>query len=209
MIKTVPVKIFPGEMFETNCYIIGDPETREGIIIDPGGEGERIAEIVGECALIIKYIINTHAHFDHIGANQFLKETFGAKILVHSLDAEMMKNPELNLSACTGKEVINLIADGLLEDGEKIKFGKTVLEVLHTPGHTPGSICFLTHNEIFTGDTLFAGSVGRTDLPGGSQCQLIRSIAKKLKPLPGSLAVYPGHGPVTTMDAEKKVNPYM
>ncbi|NLK00975.1 MAG: MBL fold metallo-hydrolase [Clostridia bacterium] len=208
IIKTIRVNIFPEGSFETNCYLVADPKSKEGLIIDPGAQGEKIIESAKKQDMKILYIVNTHAHFDHIGADEIVKEAFGAEILVHSMDEEMMKSPELNFS-CMGTESKSPNPDRLLEDNEEISLGETTLKILHTPGHTPGGICLLTDNEIFTGDTLFAGSVGRTDLPGGSYEQLMSSIEKRLKPLPGYLKVYPGHGPATTMEEEKANNPYM
>jgi len=210
MAEKMWVKIIPVGMLETNCYILGDPETRSGIVIDPGAELEKIAAVIERASLKIKYIINTHGHYDHIGADRSLKEICGAEILIHREDAEMLSDPALNLSfADNGNEIENLKADKVLEDGDVINIGDILLKVIHTPGHTPGSICLLTGNEIFTGDTLFAGSAGRTDLPGGSYEQLVDSIHNKIKPLPGHLKVYPGHGPTTTIEVEKSQNPFM
>jgi len=210
LVKNIPVKIIPVGMLDTNCYIVGDPETKEGVVIDPGAEGDRIKAAVESLGLDVKYIINTHGHHDHIGANFIIKRAFGAPLAIHRDDASMLKDPLLNLSFKKDREEISgLEADMLLEDGDEIAVGRLAFKVLHTPGHTQGSICLLAEREVFTGDTLFAGSVGRTDLPGGSYEQLMESISTKLKPLPGELTVYPGHGPSSTMSVEKEDNPFL
>jgi len=186
-----------------------DPKTKEGAVIDPGSQGYKILDFIEQHNIKIKYIINTHGHYDHIGADLFLKDKLGAEILVHKNDAEMLKDPMLNLSFYDDvSEIGGIVPDRLLEEGDIISVGSIELRVLHTPGHTPGSICLFSEREIFTGDTLFAGSVGRTDLPGGDMKQLKKSLENKIKTLPDHLVVYPGHGPSTTMNHEKEYNPY-
>lgn len=194
----------------TNCYIIGCQETKEGAIIDPGFDGQDIFNLVQEEELDIKYIINTHGHGDHIGANGELKRLTGAELLIHQADAEYLTDPGKNLSVYMGMEISGPPADRLLQDGDVIKIGNTViLEVLHTPGHTPGGISLKGKNFVFTGDTLFAGSVGRTDFPGGSQEELLASIKNKLLVLPGDYLIYPGHGPSSILEKEKQSNPFL
>lgn len=192
-----------------NCYLIGCPETKEGAVIDPGAEGEKILAAAREADLKIKYIINTHGHLDHISANGTIKKATGAEVLIHSADASCLTDPKRNLSVMAGASITSPAADRLLEEGSIIKIGKTItLEVIHTPGHTLGGICLKGENEVFTGDTLFAGSIGRTDFPGGSYRDLIDAVRKKLFTLDESLKVYPGHGPSSTIGTEKAENPF-
>lgn len=191
MIRTITV----GSL-STNCYVLIDDKSQEGIIIDPGDEPAKIIKFLKTSLLRIKYIINTHSHSDHIGADSEIKTFTGAEIMIHRMDARM-----LNM-------MLSISANKFLEEQNKIKIGFFTLNVLHTPGHTPGSICLLGEGFIFTGDTLFAGGVGRWDLPGGSEKTLRESISSKLIPLDNSLVVYPGHGPTTTIGQERKDNPY-
>jgi len=193
----------------TNCYILGCPETNVGAVIDPGAEGEDIVATAQKLGLKIKYIINTHGHIDHIAANAKVKEATGAQLLIHSQDKEMLSDRTLSLASFLGNKVDLLLADGLLEDGELIQVGKLELKVLHTPGHTLGGICLQTGEKIFTGDTLFAGSIGRTDFPGGEIATLISSIKAKLLVYPDQTAIYPGHGPDSSIGAEKRNNPFL
>lgn len=195
----------------TNCYILGCPETKEAVVVDPGWDSADIINLLEEENLHLNYIINTHGHGDHIGANGDLKEYSGAKIFIHQADAELLTDPQKNLSAAFGgKKVTSLPADGFLQDGDVIKVGTSIaLEVLHTPGHTPGGICLKGANFILTGDTLFAGSIGRTDFPGGSYEELVTSIKKKLFTLEGDYFIYPGHGPGSTLEKERTSNPFI
>lgn len=193
-------------IFEANCYILWDEKDREAIIVDPGEEGERIIEIIGKYSLKIKSIVNTHTHIDHIGANDFLAEKTGAPLLVHSADVSLLQNAELNLSALTGKDRSFSLPARVLEEGDEIRVGNFSLRVLHTPGHTPGSICLYGDNKLFSGDTLFAGGIGRTDLAGGNAKELQKSIKEKILTLPDEVVVYPGHGPSTVVDKERRCN---
>ncbi|NLW45562.1 MAG: MBL fold metallo-hydrolase [Syntrophomonadaceae bacterium] len=193
-----------------NCYIIGCEETREGAVIDPGAGAEAILRIIREENLKIKYIINTHGHIDHIGANARIKEATGADILIHEADAKMLTSAAANFSMLMGRRITSPPASRLLKDGDIIKIGTTIeLEVIHTPGHTPGGICLKTGNILFSGDTLFAGSIGRTDFPGGSYKTLINSIKEKLMCLDDDVIVYPGHMQPTTIGFERKHNPFL
>ncbi len=193
-------------MFATNCYLLGCPETRQAAVIDPGSEGKKIINEIHRLELQVKYIINTHAHVDHIAANSRLKETTGGVICLHEKDLLLYRNPSFGMSVVAGKQPE---PDRLVAEGEKIVFGSVQLEVLETPGHTEGGISLLGTGLVFTGDTLFAGSIGRTDLPGGSLEQQIQSIHTRLMVLPEQTKVYPGHGPDSTIGREKQSNPFL
>jgi hydroxyacylglutathione hydrolase len=197
-----------GEL-ETNCYILGDEQTKEGIVIDPGGDFELIFKTLQSQKLKTKYIILTHGHIDHILALPKKKEKTGAKVLIHSKDKEMLTSSARNLSIGLGLNFICSEADILLEDGSVIDCGTINLKVLHTPGHSPGGISLLSDEAVFTGDTLFNHSIGRTDFPGCSFEVLIQSIKKKLLTLPDETVVYPGHGPSTTIGEERRFNPFL
>jgi glyoxylase-like metal-dependent hydrolase (beta-lactamase superfamily II) len=192
-----------------NCFILGCEATLEAAVIDPGDDPDRILQALAESSLTAKLIINTHGHFDHVGANKRLKEVTGAPILIHPLDAPML-NQLANSAAAWGMRADNSPPpDRELQDGDQVKFGKTILNVLHTPGHTPGGISLHTDSEVFVGDTLFAGSIGRTDFAGGSFETLKESIQQKLFALRDDLKVYTGHGPTTTIGEEKRTNPFV
>ena len=163
-----------------NCFIIGCEKTRKAAVIDPGDESSRILMKLAEQKLTVEYIINTHGHFDHVGANRKLKEATGAKLVIHALDQSMLKVLS-ETSAAFGLSVENSPPpDQTVQDGDIIQFGEIILTVLHTPGHTPGGISLHTDGVVFVGDTLFAGSIGRTDFPGGDFNTLISSIKNKL-----------------------------
>jgi glyoxylase-like metal-dependent hydrolase (beta-lactamase superfamily II) len=197
-----------GEL-QTNCYILGDEKTKQGVVIDPGGDFEIIEDHLKKLKLKIKYIILTHGHVDHIGALAQLKKATGAEILIHSKDSAMLYDPNQNLSIFSGDEIIATKADKLLEEGDIIQCDGIKLEILHTPGHTPGSISLLTDEMIFTGDALFCGSIGRTDFPGSSYQKLISSIKDKILTKEDDLIIYPGHGPSSTIGEEKRNNPFL
>ena len=193
-----------------NCYIVGCEETREVAVIDPGGNAAGIVNLLKENNLQALYIINTHGHIDHIGGNQGVKEATGAQILIHEADAKMLVSSASNLSSFMGPKVTSPPADRFIKEGDIIKIGNTVeLEVIHTPGHSQGGICLKTDNIIFVGDTLFQGSIGRTDFPGGSYQQLIKMIKEKLLCYDDETVAYPGHGPATTIGFERRHNPFL
>ncbi|HOC08136.1 MAG: MBL fold metallo-hydrolase [Clostridiales bacterium] len=197
-------------IYATNCYVIGCENTRQGIVVDPGGDADRIMQAVEKNGLDIKYIILTHGHFDHIGALKELKDRTKAKVAIHSGDAHMLEDPGKSLAALVGSSSGTVSPDVLLKDGELLKAGDLEMEIIHTPGHTPGGICIkIGDGVLLSGDTLFAGSVGRTDLPGGDFDSLMHSIKTRLAVLPGDTKVYPGHGVATTIEREKEKNPFL
>ncbi|MCK4427959.1 MAG: MBL fold metallo-hydrolase [candidate division Zixibacteria bacterium] len=193
----------------TNCYILGDEKTQEAVVIDPGGDFEIIEAHLKKLKLEVKYIILTHGHVDHIGALSQLKKATKAEILIHSKDSAMLYDPNQNLSIFSGDKITATKADRLLEEGDIIQCSGIKLEVLHTPGHTPGGISLLTDKMIFTGDALFCGSIGRTDFPDSSYQELISSIKDKLLSKDDDFIIYPGHGPSSTIGEERKNNPFL
>ena len=203
-------KLVVGEL-ETNCYLIGCKKTKKAVVIDPGGEEEvgLVLSFLQENNFDLKYIINTHGHIDHIAGNNLLKAKTEALLLIHRLDADMLVDANKNFSSFMGKEICSPPADKLLEEGDEISLGTLNLIVIHTPGHTPGGISLVLNNIVFTGDTLFAGGIGRTDLPGGSYQDLIKSIKEKLLILGDDKIIYPGHGSDSTIGEERRTNPYI
>ncbi len=197
-------------LLEVNCYILGDEETREAVVIDPGGDEEEILDVLSRNKLQLKLIIDTHGHFDHVDANQPLKDATGAKIAIHEADAQMLHKPSAEAMFFTGNRLRLSQPDILLKENDILTFGTYRLKVLHTPGHTPGGISLLLedHPYVYVGDLLFAGSIGRTDFPGGSYDDLINAVKTKIFPLGDNYSVYPGHGPVTTVAQERKYNPF-
>ena len=178
--------------YQANCYILGCKETKEGLVIDPGDEVFRIIKEISRNGLNILYILITHGHIDHTGCAGELKRITKAPLLIHALDA-----PGLNFRP-----------DGHLYDGQKIYLGNYIISVIHTPGHSPGGVSFHSPGAIFTGDTLFAGSIGRTDFAGGDHDKLVEGVLTKIFPLGDDLRVYPGHGPATTIGRERLTNPF-
>lgn len=194
--------------FDENCYVVSD-DTGEGVVIDPGGMAKEILAYIREAKLSIKAVLDTHGHCDHIGANDAIRDATEAPLYIHKEDGAMISDIRLNLSAFMGFRVISRPAEHLLSEGDKISFGNSELEVIHTPGHTKGGVCFVGDGVAFTGDTLFAGSIGRSDFPGGSEVELIGNIKKKLLALPDETKVYSGHGPSSEIGWERKCNPYL
>lgn len=192
----------------SNCYVIACKKTRQAAVIDPGDEPDNILIAISEFKSRLKYIINTHGHFDHVGGNARLKQVTGASILIHEDDAHMLPLVSSSAAAWGMSSIDSPPPDEKLKDGDIIELGEIKLKVIHTPGHSPGGVSFHYDNTIFVGDTLFAGSIGRTDFPGGSYDTLISSVKNKLFVLGDDVIVYPGHGPETTIGQEKSTNPF-
>ena len=206
------VKRFTVGLLYINCYLVACPKIKEALIIDPGfNKRTEVEEAMNEASqndLQIRYIIDTHGHPDHIAGNGMLKAATGAPILIHEYDAPMLTDPDRNLSTMFGYHVVSPPADKHLSEGDFIQIGEVQLKVLHTPGHSQGSISLLGEDAVFTGDTLFAGSIGRYDFPDSSYEEIMCSL-RRLARLPDHFKVYPGHGPVSTIGEEKRRNPFL
>jgi len=193
-----------------NCYVVGDPETRDAIVIDPGGDAEDLLTAIRAQELNVTAIVATHAHFDHVLAAEVLRSATGAPFFLHADDA-----PVLSWLQESGRLFLGIELppppeiDTSPAEGDALVAGDTVLNVLHTPGHSPGSISLLGDDILFSGDTLFAGSVGRTDLPGGDTDTLVKAVHTKLFTIDKDLPVLPGHGPATTLERERVHNPFV
>jgi hydroxyacylglutathione hydrolase len=196
------VETFTVGMLSTNCYVASSKGTKEAIIIDPGidlsSEAEPILDYIAVKKLNLKFIVNTHGHDDHIKGDAFFQKKFNVPICIHRLDEHFIEDLEKD----------SFLPNLLFKDGSLIKVGNETLKVLHTPGHTPGSICLVDEKLVFTGDTLFAGGIGRTDFPGGSMSEMKTSL-KKLMELPLNLLLFPGHGETSIIVEEKKSNPFL
>ncbi len=193
-----------------NCFILGCEETHQGVVVDAGDNADKIISAVERRGLTISQVVSTHGHFDHVGANQAVLMHFGARLLIHAADASMLERAADVARSYGIGGVSSPRPDSFLSDGLEIAFGSCRMTVLHTPGHTQGGCCLYLESEkkIITGDTLFADSIGRTDLPGGNHEQLLESVRTKLFTLPDDVTAYPGHGPETTIGHEKRHNPY-
>lgn len=191
----------------TNCYILKSGD--ELAVIDPGGDAELILEKVRELGGTVKYVIDTHGHIDHIAANREVIEATGAELLIHELDAKLLAAPDRNLSSLMGMKLTSPAPSRLLKEGDKVVVGEEEMTVLRTPGHTPGGICMLASRYAFTGDTLFVDSIGRTDLPGGSDEQMQESLNKLQTVLQKDTMLYPGHGEPGTFARALLVNPFL
>jgi glyoxylase-like metal-dependent hydrolase (beta-lactamase superfamily II) len=202
-----------GEL-ETNCYLISESPP-DAIVIDAGGSADEIIAHLEAAGLAPTTLVATHGHADHIIANAALRERYvGMRIAIGRLDAEMLSSPAQNMSLVIGRQVKSPPADRLLEEGDLVEVGGVCLRVIHTPGHSPGSISLCAEDfggapAVFAGDTLFAGSVGRCDIPGGSWSELLAAIREKIYALPDETRVFPGHGPPTTVGHEKRTNPFV
>jgi hydroxyacylglutathione hydrolase len=222
-------EILPVGMLQCNCHIVGDPKTRDAIVIDPGGDAERILEIIARHNLKVSAIIITHTHIDHVVGLHRLQQATGAPVTMHADDLELYRMLDVQASWLDWQVPEKANVDKLLREGDTIRWGPFEAHVLHTPGHTQGSICLYMPWEIptsqangtaaesaermpgllFAGDTLFAGSIGRTDLWGGSFEEIIRSLKGKVLALPDDTLVYPGHGEFTTIGEERDTNPFL
>jgi glyoxylase-like metal-dependent hydrolase (beta-lactamase superfamily II) len=203
------VKVLSVGMYQTNCYICAYDDN-SAVIIDPGDEGERIYDVVVQDKLAITHIILTHGHPDHVGAVPYLKKFTGAKVLIHKDDCFMINdNGTSSIAYLLGMNPISIVPDGFLADNDTIDIGLSKAHIMHTPGHTPGSICIQVKDCLFTGDTLFAGSIGRTDLPGGDQHKMRISLNRILTNIDDNTILYPGHGPSSTMKYERISNPFL
>jgi hydroxyacylglutathione hydrolase len=213
-------EILPVGMLQCNCSIIGDPETREALVADPGDEPARILELLAKHELTVKAIVSTHAHIDHVGGLRKMQQATGAPVLMHADDMELYRHLDVQAAWIGMRTPDPASVDKFLREGDTLRWGRFEANVLHTPGHTPGSISLylspqpqakagLEPGKLLAGDTLFAGSIGRTDLWGGSLEQILRSIHQKLLILPDETIVYPGHGAVTTIGAERASNPFL
>lgn len=204
IIKTVVV----GPL-EVNCYIIGCAESRETAIIDPGGDADEIIKTIESEGLKPKFIINTHAHFDHVGAVKAIQEHFKIDFMLHKDDLFLIEHLDEQVRQFGLDRVAKPDVNKFVKNGDSVSLGKISIKAIHTPGHTPGGVCYSADNNVFVGDTLFAGSIGRTDFPGSSYEQLIQSIKENLFPLGDSVVVYTGHGPSTSIGNEKRHNPFL
>lgn len=195
----------------TNTYIFYNDESKEAVVIDPAAKADIISAFLDEEKLSLKAILLTHAHFDHIGAAEELRNKYNAKVYAHEAEQSVALDSAVNLSASMGRESLSLKFDRQLRDNEELELLGTIIKVFHTPGHTVGGVCYFipSENILFSGDTLFSCSVGRTDFPGGSSADLIRSIKERLFVLPDDTKVFSGHGEQTTIEYEKAYNPFV
>ncbi|MEE8398563.1 MAG: MBL fold metallo-hydrolase [Desulfobacterales bacterium] len=193
----------------SNCFILGCDRTKEAVVIDPGDDVDRILHMLAESKLKVKYIVNTHGHFDHVGGNKRQKDVTGAELLIHAGDAPMLEGAASSAASMGMRTEASPAPDRLLEDGDTLTVGDITLTVIHTAGHSAGGICLHTDGILFAGDTLFAGSIGRTDFPGGNHELLLSNIREKLYPLGDDIRVFTGHGPETTIGRERRFNPFV
>ncbi len=210
----VIVVSFPVGLLQCNCVVLGDPVTKEAIVVDPGGDEDKVRAVLGEHGLRCRAILNTHTHIDHVGANHALKEATGAQVMLHEADLPLYDSLPAQALMLGGflPAPPRAKVDEYVHQGDRVSAGAVALEVLHTPGHTPGSVCFQLPGEaplLLSGDTLFAGSIGRTDLWGGDYDQEIASIRKRILALDDRTRVIPGHGPATTIGRERRHNPFL
>lgn len=191
---------------ENNCYLITDTATGKSALVDCTEDSQKMRSFIGDCEL--EYILLTHGHFDHIAGVKGIRELTDAKVVISSEDSPMLSSSKASLAAFCGAQQNNTDADMIVGDGDTITLGESTIKVISTPGHTKGGLCYICDDKIFTGDTLFFCSCGRTDFPGGSSAEILKSL-KKIADLKGNLKVYPGHDRVSTLDFERANNPYM
>lgn len=215
-------EVIPVGLLQCNCSILGDPETGEAIVIDPGDEVDRILEIIRHHQLKVRAIVSTHTHIDHVGGLAALHRATGAPVLIHDADLGLYRSLDMQAQWLGIPTPETVQIRDFVKEGDTLRWGEFSARVLHTPGHTPGSISLVVEDasrsdhehrpqkrRLIAGDTLFRGSIGRTDLPGGSYPQIIRSIHEKLLVLPDDIVVYPGHGDTTTIGSEREHNPFL
>ena len=207
MSETIDVRCVVVGMLEGNCYLVRCDPIGHGVIIDPGDEARRIADEVKAMGLEPEAILLTHGHVDHVNAAAALRRRFRSRVVCHGSDAEMVRGEET--LSLWGMQRNPCQVDQVVSDGDTIIVGGQSISVLHTPGHTEGSVCYAIDTALFSGDTLFNGSIGRTDLPGGSDAQMMRSLKTRIAALADETEVFPGHGPRTTIEYEKKSNPFL
>jgi glyoxylase-like metal-dependent hydrolase (beta-lactamase superfamily II) len=209
----MPLEIFDHHVvgpLQCNCYIVGDREANRAIVIDPGDDADVLAESVAEHGLTVDAIVATHAHFDHVLAAQRLRELTGASFYLHDSDRVLLDWMQESVRIFLGVEGgPPPDVDSSASEGDVLSAGSSELEIVHTPGHSPGSISLVGDDVVFSGDTLFAGSIGRTDLPGGDSRALLDAVRGKLFEFDDDTRVYPGHGPVTTIGQERRYNPFV
>jgi len=213
MADSIQIDRFTVGPFEENCYLLVGPSGRSAALVDPGLGSESILDILRERGLALEWIINTHGHVDHVAGNRFFKDNTDAKLIIHPGDAELAARASQQMQSLrlmgfgTDLEAPDSPPpDELFDEGVPLEFDGLRFDVIHTPGHSPGGVCLYHDGTLLVGDTLFHGSIGRTDLPGGSTDQLIASIREKLFRLPGDTICYPGHGPETTLEFERRTN---
>lgn len=202
------IESLPVGPLQANCFLVGCEETREGFVIDPGGDADEILAGIESLELTVRCIFDTHGHPDHVAANAAVREATGATLYIHAADRAMIESPDPmavmiagGLDACA--------SDATYDEGDEIEVGELTVRVMHTPGHTPGGVCLRVGDDVFTGDTLFAGGIGRTDLPGGSGPALSDSLRRLLEELDPATRIHPGHGPSSTMAEEARSNPWL
>ena len=204
-------EIFPVGMLQCNCSVVGDEASHEALVIDPGDNIEQVLEVLRRHHLKLKQIVITHAHIDHVGGAMQLKRATGAPILLNQSDQALLAMLDVQAGWLGQAPPEPVAIDQELRDGDTLRAGGLEASVLHTPGHTQGSVClyFPAEKKLLAGDTLFAGSIGRTDLPGGSMEMILRSLHQRVLALPDETVVVPGHGPLTTIGEERETNPFL
>ena len=196
------IKAIPAGIYDANCYIVMDEKTKDAVVLDPGGDGEMLERAIKDMGANVKSILLTHGHIDHVGGVEYLSDRLNVPFYISKIDEEYMEKDNYVFGSIRN-------ANGYLEDGNALSFGSLNIKVIATPGHTKGGLCFLIEDKLFTGDTLFQGSIGRTDFIGGSFPEIIDSIKTKLLPLGDEIEVYPGHGPKSSIGYEKGYNMYL
>ena len=196
------IKAIPAGIYDANCYIVMDAKTKDAVVLDPGGDGEMLERAIKDMGANVKSILLTHGHMDHVGGVEYLSDKLNVPFYISKIDEEYMEKDNYVFGSIRN-------ANGYLEDGNELSFGSLNIKVIATPGHTKGGLCFLIEDKLFTGDTLFQGSIGRTDFIGGSFSEIINSIKTKLLPLGDEIEVYPGHGPKSSIGYEKGYNMYL